>query len=151
MRKLWILALVAVLCSCRLTKEEVDNSVVISMQKTKCYGSCPEYTLDIYESGKVYFSGIENVDKIGEYQIKLSRKELQRLVSLFVSSNFFEFKDRYVSDASDLPTTYLYFSHNGKRKRITDYDGAPKTLKFLEEEVSQLVSIPKWKQMKKPN
>lgn len=109
------------------------------------------YNIDIYESGMVYFTGKENVDKIGQFRIKLSKKELQRLVDLFYQNNFFELKDRYVTEASDLPTTYLYFAHNGKRKRVMDYDGAPQNLKKLENEVGQLIKIPKWKQLKKPN
>ncbi len=147
MRNLVILICILSLFSCRATKEEMDTSVVISMQKTKCFGACPVYTIDIYESGMVYFNGKENVDKIGEFKIRLSKKELNRLIDLFTENRFFDLQDKYVSDVSDLPTTYVYFSHNGKRKRIMDYDGAPQNLKKLENEVSQLVKIPKWKQV----
>ena len=139
------------LFSCRASKEEVDTSVVISMQKTSCVGDCPVYTIDIYESGVVYFNGRENVDKLGEFKIKLSRMELQRLINIFNEYNFFGFEDRYVTDERDLPTTYIYFSHNGKRKRVMNYDGAPVELKKLENEVAQLIKIPKWKQIRKPN
>ncbi len=151
MRNLLILVFILSLFSCRATKEEMDTSVVISMQKTKCFGACPVYTIDIYESGMVYFNGKENVDKIGEFKIRLSKKELNRLIDLFTENRFFDLQDKYVSDVSDLPTTYIYFSHNGKRKRIMDYDGAPQNLKKLESEVSQLVKIPKWKQVNNSN
>ena len=151
MKNMLILICMILLFSCRASKEEVDTSVVISMQKTKCFGACPVYTIDIYESGVVYFNGRENVDKLGEFKIKLSRKELQRLINIFNDYEFFNFEDRYVTDAKDLPTTYIYFSHNGRRKRVMDYDGAPPELKKLENEVAQLIRIPKWKQMRKPN
>ncbi len=151
MRNILMLICITFLVSCRAAKEEVDTSVVISMQKTKCIDACPVYTIDIYESGVVYFNGRENVDKLGEFKIKLSKKELQRLINIFNDYKFFNFQDRYVSDAKDLPTTYIYFSHNGRRKRVMDYDGAPQTLKKLENEVAQLIKIPKWKQMRKSN
>ena len=151
MRNTILLICAILLCACRVTKEEMDINVVISMQKTKCVGNCPAYTLDIYQSGKVYLSGRENVDKIGEYEIKLSKKELQRLVDLFLSNDFFSFEDQYINEDQDLPATHLYFSHNGKRKRITNYGSAPPSLKALEYEVGQLIKIPKWKQMKKNN
>ena len=152
MRRLTILVCSIILfLGCRATKEEMDSSVVISMQKTKCYGPCPEYTLDIYESGKVFFVGRENVDKIGEFEIKLSKKELNRLVDMFLQHNFFGLNEQYTSGATDLPTTYIYFAHNGKRKTVVDYDNAPPRLKKLEEEVSELIKIPKWKQVSGSN
>ncbi|MDN5202974.1 DUF6438 domain-containing protein [Fulvivirgaceae bacterium BMA10] len=144
-----LIILISILISCRATKEEIDSDVVISMQKTNCLGNCPVYTIDIYESGLVILDGKENIDKLGEFKIKLSKNELKRLIDLFNAHDFFSFEEKYISNMTDLPTTYLYFADDNRRKRVMDYDGAPESLKKLESEVAKLIQIPNWKKVKR--
>lgn len=41
----------------------VQRTVVITLQRTVCYGSCPEYKLTIFSDGRVLYEGIRNVKK----------------------------------------------------------------------------------------
>ena len=59
----------------------------------------------------------------------------------FQPGNFFDFKEKYYSNAVDLPTTYLYFSDKGNNKTVVDYDGAPQELKYLEERIGKLLDL----------
>ena len=36
-----------------------------SMQRTACYGTCPQYRISIYHHGKITYNGKLFVDKIG--------------------------------------------------------------------------------------
>ena len=134
MKHLLVITLICCLfVGCNTSKKcSTDNEIVFSMSKTRCYGKCPVYTIDIYSNGHVIYEGKSNVDKIGKFEKNITQKELSDLKKAFLDSKFFDFEDEYVSNATDLPTTYILFRNNGKEKKIKDYHKAPKELKALE-------------------
>lgn len=139
------------LALCCATINQSDNSPLISLEKTRCFGTCPVYTLEIYEDGAAVLIGKENFDKIGEYRAALSKKQVKELVKEFRAKDFFGFEDNYTSSVSDLPTTYLSFTDKGKTKKITNYDQAPESLKELEAKVEAYIGILTWrKKLEKP-
>ena len=144
---------IALLCSllvgCNSAKKiGSDNEIVFSMTKTKCYGKCPAYTIEIYSNGRVTYSGLANVEKIGKFEKNITQTELSNLQKTFLDSKFFDFDDEYVSNATDLPTTYILFRNNGKEKKIKDYHKAPKELKDLERLLEDIAnSTTDWTQL----
>ena len=125
-----------------------DNEIVFSMTKTKCYGKCPAYTIEIYSNGRVIYNGLANVEKIGKFEKNINQTELSNLQKTFLDSKFFDFEDEYVSNATDLPTTYILFRNNGKEKKIKDYHKAPKELKNLERLLEDIAnSTTDWTQL----
>ncbi len=134
MKPLFLIAFICCLfigCNTSM-KCSADNEIVFSMSKTRCYGKCPVYTIDIYSNGHVIYEGKSNVDKIGRFEKNITQTELSDLKKAFLDSKFFDFEDEYVSNATDLPTTYILFRNNGEEKKIKDYHRAPKELKALE-------------------
>lgn len=118
------------------------------MQKTTCRGFCPVYTISIFHNGKVTYHGERNVDKTGDYKKKISKKKVKKLIAQFEKYNFWNFQDQYVSRATDLPTTFISFTHKGKSKKIEDYWDAPKELKELEKMVEEVAnSKNRWKKL----
>ncbi len=125
-----------------------DNEIVFSMTKTKCYGKCPAYTIEIYSNGRVTYNGLANVEKIGKFEKNITQTELSNLKKAFLDSKFFDFNDEYVSNATDLPTTYILFRNNDKEKKIKDYHRAPKELKVLEKLLDDIAnSTTDWTQL----
>ncbi len=121
-----------------------NSSPIITQQATPCFGSCPVYTINIYENGTVTLEAEQFLKIKGYFRSKLKQSELERLIALF-DSEIFELKDQYTAQVSDMPTIYLSFNHQGRQKKIEDYYGAPESLKKLEAEVFSLVSKLKWK------
>ena len=117
------------------------------MKKTICYGTCPAYEIKIYDNLKVSLKGEMYLDQIGSFEAKISKARFSELIQLFSEANFFEFENKYYEAFSDLPTTYILFSHNGQSKEIMDYYGAPEALKKLEEEVARLLDELDWKKV----
>ena len=125
--------------------------VLIQFERTACMGPCPVDVLTVYASGRMLYEGKANAPRQGAYAGQLSRREQQELVRAFEAARFFDFAPTYVSQASDLPTYYLTYARAGRRLKITDYDGAPPSLKALEARLEQLVTAKRWQpQPQKP-
>jgi Domain of unknown function (DUF6438) len=141
---IFFLLLAATFSSCKSQKLASDT-LIISIEKTPCFGTCEAYKLDIYASGLVKFTGISNHQMIGKYQSTIEKLSLQEIRNKFREANFFSFKNEYTSKMSDLPTIYLYFKDGAVEKKIQDYYGAPLKLKELEKLIEDLVVALKWK------
>lgn len=138
------------LVSCKSLEIPTKENLIISIERTGCPDACPVYKLDVYSNGILVLNGKENIDKIGTYISQITKSEATNLVSIFNEYDFFDFKEKYYSNVNDLSTTYIYFSDQGKEKKIMDYDGAPEELKYLESRVTQLLSL-SWKRYQDAN
>jgi hypothetical protein len=146
MKRLIYITVLLVLYSCAATKNYTQDDIVFSMKKSSCYGPCPVYELKIYKNGYVKLTAEEHLDLQGEFYTKLPGSKVKALISKFKEAGFFEMENEYTSITKDLPTTWIYFSNEGRQKRIKDYDGAPESLRELEKELSSLIESEDWKQ-----
>ncbi len=135
------------LTSCVNTKSQGSNDLVFEIEKTACFGECPVYNLLVYKDRTVILNAQQNLSLKGTYRSKLSVDRYSELVDLFLKHNFFDFKDKYMGDVTDLPTTYVTFSHEGQSKKIMDYYRAPEELKLLENELHGLIDELSWTSM----
>ena len=133
--------------SCTGTTKITDDQLLIQLKKTPCYGTCPVYTIKIDQKGNGIFNGFENTDYTGLYSFRLNNKQLEGLITSFEQSGFFEMEDKYHGYVSDLPTIYLTYQSDGKKKKIMDYYGAPPELKDLEKQIETLVLSRKMKKI----
>ncbi len=133
--------------SCAIQRQFDQEDLMVSYERTACYGECPVYTLKINKKGKMLFEGEENFDLIGKFWAQLSGEELEKLHEAFDKTNFFKLEDRYYKNVSDLPTKYIYYSHEGDWKKIMDYYGAPEALEELEKYIEDLIYKTDWKKV----
>jgi len=134
-----IIIVLAQLTSCAGSARFSEDHLIIEMEKTPCYGFCPVYTLKIDQAGHGIFRGVENTDHVGLFIFRLKKKEITGLRSAFEQAGFFELKNRYYKNVTDLPTIYLSYRFEGREKKIMDYYGAPQELKKLEKQIEALV------------
>lgn len=127
--------------------QEYDQSTYIELKKDPCFGFCPVYSFRVDGSGKATFDGIRNVDKQGRWERQLGKEETAALFNAFLEADFWSFDDEYTGEVSDLPTTWITFSHEGRTKQVKDYFGAPAKLKELEALVEEIAeSTTGWQQ-----
>lgn len=117
----------------------------MELRTTGCYGTCPVFTISIYENRVVTLEAVEFLDLEGKFISRLSNNTFDDLLIEFQNSSFFDFQEQYTGPVSDLPTKYITYREGGKTKTITDYYGAPQELKYLEEKISQLIDQASWK------
>jgi hypothetical protein len=149
MKKFIIFIVVVSLFSCNSSKQTYNAAnMTIKMEKTPCYGFCPVYNLTIEGNGIGTYIGKKNVKKIGTYKFNFSSAQIDSLVKEFEDINFWDLADKYEAKITDLPTTYITFSLNGRTKRIKDYFGSPQSLKNLEEKLDRLSNDLNWIKVK---
>lgn len=118
---------------------------VASIKRTACYGTCPEYEMTFHSNLSVEFNGTKNVDMIGTYTSKISQLQLEDIKGKFDEIGFYELEDKYTSAATDLPTTWVYYSDGKRTKTVMDYTGAPEKLNDLEGFLDQFIKELDWK------
>ena len=121
-----------------------QKELVFEMQRTRCMGACPAYTLAVWSNGEVDYTGKAFVEPLGGHQGQITQEQLNTLIGQFEAARFFEFEPVYTARVSDLPTTYIRFKYGGNDQKITDYYGAPAELKQLEQALEALVTSVKW-------
>ena len=128
--------MLGILLSCELTKKVTPSEIelIISLQRTACFGTCPIYKIEIFSDGNGIYTGKRFVENIGVTKFSLSETQMNLILTQAEAIGFTNMKEEYSEPISDLPTTFIQI----KDKRIRDYTGAPKTLKNLENLIDQL-------------
>ena len=126
----------SILLSCGLTKKANTSEIelIISLQRTACFGTCPIYKIEIFADGSGIYTGTRFVENIGVTKFSLSENQLNLILTQAETIGFRNMKEEYSEPISDLPTTFIQI----KDKKIRDYTGAPKTLKNLEKLIDQM-------------
>lgn len=126
---------------------------VVTLQRTACFGTCPVYSLEIFENGFIKFVGKQFVQAPGEHRTVISQDEVDNLISTFLKADYFAMRDSYetcvdakgvVWQVSDLPTEYSSLRVGERKKSIRDYACAPRELMELELEVDRVANTHRW-------
>ena len=144
----------------------IDRSKLkITLRRSACYGSCPDYIVTISGDGSVVFSTREDpVDPVagvhrefsrsrgvlvpGTHRTKISPEEVDALVDRFRQTRFFELKDEYRYEATDAPTYVVSIDTGRGAKRVIDYIGTkagmPKAVTSLEDAIDTAAGSRRW-------
>lgn len=121
------------------------DSLFASIKRGYCFGTCPVYELNIYNSGFVTYKGVRNVDMLGEYTTQLSNTEMAKFVSLASEIGYMEMKDEYDNPGvTDLPECNTSIVMGGKRKAVKRRYGYPKSILTFEKLFDELLKTQKW-------
>ena len=106
-----------------------QSAVSFSLDRSACYGTCPEYKVQIGADGTVIFNNAIQPAKV-------STRHMKSLLALVRSMDFSSLKDRYIAPVTDNPGSTVTINVDGKNRQITDYVGRaigmPDTITNLE-------------------
>lgn len=127
-------------------------NLLITLERTACFGTCPIYALTIYEDGRVEYVGQDFVTAKGEQTGSITPEKLQELVAAFQNADYFNLQDEYTAPITDLPTTITSFTFDGTTKTIRNYGGcldnmlvpAPQALCELENKIDEVTKSAQW-------
>ena len=131
----------------------IPDDLVITLERTGCFGECPVYTVTIDARGNVSYEGTRFVRVEGR---QTDRIPLARVVSILDTAErigFFRLRDAYrvmqnpdgsSTTATDLPAAFVTITRAGRSKRIEDYFGAPDGLKELERQIDEAAGTRRW-------
>lgn len=131
-----------------------DTSLVASLERGPCRGSCPAYKVEVWADGRVRFDGVRSVATIGMRRGTTTPAAIKQLMKSVAVSEFATADTAYVMDskgcgsyATDLPVSKLTFRVGTKLKTIEHDPGcrnAPRFLKTLEAQVDTAAKSALW-------
>jgi hypothetical protein len=138
--------------------QDIPQDLMITLGRSVCYGTCPEYKLTIAADGAVVFEGGRFVKWEGKtIKSAISHNQLGQLMAEFDKVNFFSLEDDYTGNSrlcdeyiADGPSASISIRINGKSKTIRRNDGclgakAPnKELTELENKIDGIVNTAQW-------
>ncbi|MBI6874850.1 DUF6438 domain-containing protein [Clostridium aciditolerans] len=97
----------------------------ITLERTACFGACPEYIIQIDNTGKVKWTGIRNVSKLGEHEWTISPEAVKELNDLIDQFGYAEYVYKPLGPSkTDFPSVITSVEYtNGHTKKINHYLG----------------------------
>ena len=126
---------------------------VVTLRRTACLGTCPVYSVEIFDDGFVRYIGIEFVQYKGEQRVVIPQQAVENLVASFLRANYFALQDSYDTCRSpdgrrfiltDLPTAYTSLRFGKRKKTVRNYICAPRSLSNLEDEIDKVANTRRW-------
>jgi hypothetical protein len=127
---------------------------VITLERTACFGRCPEYRLSVSADGAVQYEGRAHVAHLGVGSSQITPQRVQALISEIEQAGYFSFANHYTAAepacgryATDSPSVITSLRLQGRTKRIEhDYGcgGAPGALYVLEQRIDEVLGSSDW-------
>ena len=142
-------------CNPKLTgfnQKKLNNVPLITMKKTACYGTCPQYEISIYKDGLIQYNGKSFVDKLSCFQAFLHTNTIIDIKLQLENINFFQLDTAYISAVTDIPSIITEVNLNNKTHRVVDRLNGPTELKKIYSLLDSVyASVIKWEKCKNLN
>lgn len=132
---------------------DVPPDASISLRRTSCFGPCPIYRVTIDARGTVTYEGEQFVRIVGRRTARIDIAIVAGLLATADAIRFFEMRDAYrvienpdgtVTMVTDLPTTFVTVTVNGRTKTVEDYVAAPESLSEFERAIDAAAGTRRW-------
>jgi len=118
---------------------------IVVMKRTACYGTCPQYTISMYNNGLIKYEGKMFVDKIGCFTAMISSTLIDQFKSSLYDVEFFAFKNEYDAYVTDVPSVILKVTLDAKTHQVVDRFNGPVELKRLQKQIDNIANdIEEW-------
>jgi len=114
---------------------KAEDPIVITIKRTPCFGTCPDYDVTMRGDGTVTYEGRSNVRIAGEHTWKVDPAAVRGLAREMQEAGYFELQDEYSAHVTDLPTTYTSLTIGARTKKVKNYFKAPEKLRDLEDRI----------------
>ena len=95
-----------------------EDSLLVRIELGACFGRCPVEKFSIYSSGNFSYTGINNVDKMGDFTGSIKSSDLDEIFAMMGNLKIDEYPEKFGYAVSDLSTKAMIFNYKGKRKKI---------------------------------
>jgi hypothetical protein len=123
------------------------DSVRVKLSRTRCYGACPAYSVEIHGDGTVLYKGEAFVAVTGDKAGSISKEAVRQLVAEFRNVDYYSLGD-YSAGAFDVPTVETSIDIDGHTKKVIDQDGLwlgmPISVRKLEFKIDEIAGTKQW-------
>lgn len=116
----------------------------IALATSACLGSCPVYTVELYDGGEARFTGHACVRPLGTSTGRFDPGRFDLLAELVSEIGFFELADGYASNVTDLSASFIAVSTPDDDKIVMRYWAGPARLWALELAIREVVREVTW-------
>ena len=124
------------------------SGVVMTLERTGCFGTCPGYSVEIHGDGTVRYTGNSYVVVAGEHRDHISAEQVSALIDAFRAADYFSLEDDYDYSVTDCPTYLTSFRVDQVEKHVRDYvgeeAGMPAAVSELEAMIDRVTDTKKW-------
>ena len=96
----------------------------VRLERTGCFGSCPDYAVSLKGDGAVSFQATAYSDVVGKHSWRIDPAAVSALIDTARQTNIWSARDAYSAAVTDLPAYTLRVTIGGQTKTIRDYGGA---------------------------
>ena len=128
-----------------------DLKKLAEMHKGPCFGSCPVFTITVYENGIAAYNGERFTDKRGLFTRNLGKTTLDKVKKAFSEADLWKYPDAFKSQIPDLSTVTITYYEGERVKTILGKDGRPEPVMKLEELLDEIANTGEWTLKEKPD
>lgn len=143
------------------------ESVLMKLERSPCFGACPEYSVEVHGDGRVIYEGRRFVRVEGRQEAQIDRAAVEDLLNAFYDAHFFAMEAEYrehrypcvdanglveecLEFVTDLPSRDVTFQSPGYMKHVLDYWHGPAELHDLEAKIDEVAGTDRWVPMATP-
>jgi len=132
-----------------VTDTSTDKTLLLTVKRGACYGTCPIYDISIYSNGDMEYNGIRFVEMLGPHKLSLKADQLKQLNNTMGAIDWKSYPDKIPSMIADLPGSTLINHSLNPEKSIWWNTDAPSELTDLRDLVGTYITNPTWEVDKK--
>lgn len=133
------------------TNKPDADAKLIAMHTGPCFGTCPVYTLTVFENGRAQYEGDRFTKMTGVWSMQLDDMQMKTLRSNIDNANLMEMQDEYRSRIPDLAMVKITYFKGEQKKQIKGKEDRPAALMTIEKQLKAMTEAPDWKQEKAPD
>ena len=128
------------------------KSSTIRLERFRCLGNCPAYSVTIHGDGRLEYEGKQHVEEKGVRQGRVEAEEIKALFTELANARFFTMTKEYgQSDCkrycTDMASAITEVTVKGVAHRVEHYYGcgaAPKALFNVQSAIDKAAKIERW-------
>lgn len=126
-----LLAIVFGSCATAKKANSSKDVTYIKMERTNCFGTCPNYVIEIYKSGLVRYTGRLYAQPDGTYEKNIGTAKTDKILKEASAYRMDTCKELYEAVITDVPAIVYDLKMGSKEKHIGNANFGPDFLKEL--------------------
>jgi hypothetical protein len=114
----------------------------LSLNRTVCYGRCPDYTLEIFANGKVIYTGRRFAEPQGTWEKMMGEAKVKGILAQAAAYRIDTCQESYRVNISDVPAVNYTYTVDGAERKIANANFGPSFLTTLAEQIDKAIGKP---------
>jgi hypothetical protein len=128
--------------------EVAPEKLRIVLRRSGCFGSCPDYSVEIRGDGSVLYEGVNYVDVPGKHGYQVSPADVAKLVDSARAIDFWSLRSSYRTGITDNPTYLISVQIGEQEHHLEDYvgksAGMPSSVTDFEQQIDVVARSREW-------